>query len=228
MAYILIDDSLPSGPLLPAPVRRRVRWAMLLVIASAAAVAVWFASASRVVELGSDPSLFQTQVAAHWRSGDVLLLIRHAERCDRSEHLCAGDHAGITLQGSDAAGQVSEGLRQLGLNRLQIVSSEALRTRQTAEVIAGHPVPTADWAGDCDTGFSQAALAHKRPGENLAVVTHSGCIDHFERTAGIAAGERSSAYTEALFIAVDGVHSPRILGSVAPSQWQSLAREQRQ
>ena len=229
MAYLLIDDSPAVGPLDPvrkcAPARHRARWLMLLVAASVAIVCVWLASAARVVELGGDPRLFHAQVAAHWQSGDVLLLIRHAERCDRSEHLCAGTPTGITVPGSDAAGQVGEGLRQLGLSRAQMFSSEAVRTRQTAEAIAGHSVPTADWASDCDSDFSRAAVAHKRPGENLVVITHSGCIDHFERTAGIAGGGRTSEYTEALFVAVDGVHPARILGSVAPAQWQGLALE---
>ena len=178
-----------------------------------------------MVELGDDPRLFHSQVAAQWQRGDVLLLIRHAERCDRSAHLCAGHPTGITVPGSDAAGRVGDGLRTLGLSRAQIVSSEALRTRQTAEAIAGHTVPTADWASDCDSDFSRAAMTHKRPGENLVVVTHSGCIDHFERSAGIAGGGRSSEYTAALFVAVDGVHPARILGSVAPAQWQGLALE---
>lgn len=229
MASILIDDSLAIGPLDPVrkspPVRHRARWLALLVLASVAIVCAWLASATRVVELGGDPRLFHAQVAAHWQRGDVLLLIRHAERCDRSEHRCAGDPTGITVQGSAAAGWVAEGLGKLGLSRAQLVSSEAVRTRQTAEVLAGHSVPTADWASNCDSDFSRAAMAHKRPGENLVVVTHSGCIDHFERTAGIAAGERSSDYTEALFVAVDGVHPARILGSVGAAQWQGLAQE---
>lgn len=227
MAYRLIDDSPAFGPLepvrKPALGRHRARRLMLLILASVAIVCAWRVSASRVVELGDDPHLFHAQVAAHWQSGDVLLLIRHAERCDRSEHLCAGDPTGITVQGSEAAGQVGEGLRQLGLSRAQMVSSEALRTRQTAEAIAGHSVPTADWASECGSDFSRAALAHKRPGENLVVVTHSGCIDRFERTAGIAGGGRSSEYTEALFVELDGVHPAQILGSVASAQWQGQA-----
>lgn len=229
MAYILIDDSLTAGPCepvrTPAAARHRTVWLMLLVVASVTIVGAWLASASRVVDLGSDPRLFHAQIAARWQRGDVLLLIRHAERCDRSEHLCAGNPAGITFHGSDAAGRVGQGLRTLGLSRAQMVASETVRTRQTAEVIAGHSVLTADWASVCDSEFSRAAMAHKRPGENLVVVTHSGCIDHFERTAGIVGGGRDSDYTEALFVAVDGVNPPRILGSVAPGQWQGLALE---
>ncbi|MHC8406814.1 lipopolysaccharide core heptose(II)-phosphate phosphatase PmrG [Pseudomonas sp. TMB3-21] len=228
MAYMLIEDSPAIGPLEPVqkttPARHPARWLMLLA-ASIAIVCAWLASASRVVELGGDPRLFHDQVAAHWQSGDVLLLIRHAERCDRSGHICAGEPTGITVKGSDAAAQVGEGLRKLGLSRAQTVSSEAVRTRQTAEAIAGHKVPTADWASECDRDFSRAAVAHKHPGENLVVVTHSGCIDHFEREAGIAGGGRSSEFTEAVFVAVDGVHPARILGSVASAQWQSLAQE---
>jgi phosphohistidine phosphatase SixA len=229
MAYILIDDSLTVGPRGPARKRTLARhpavWLTLLMVASVAIVGAWRASTSRVVRLGGDPRLFHAQVAARWHSGNVLLLIRHAERCDRSRHPCAGDTAGITVPGSEAAKRVGEGLSKLGLGRAQIVSSAAVRTRQTAEGVAGHAVPVADWAGDCAQDFSRAAISHKRPGENLVVITHSGCIDHFERTAGIAGGERSSEYTEALFVAVDGVHPARLLGSVTSAQWQGLALE---
>jgi hypothetical protein len=40
---------------------------------------------------------------------------------------------------------------------------------------------------------------------------------------GVRAGDRSSAYTQSIFVKVDGKHEPRILGSLNAAQWKALA-----
>ncbi|CDF92111.1 Ais protein, putative [Pseudomonas sp. SHC52] len=55
------------------------------------------------------------------------------------------------------------------------------------------------------------------------MITHSGCIDHFERLMGVRAGQRSSVYMQTIFVQVDGSHEPRILGSLNAAQWKALA-----
>ncbi|SBW83937.1 Conserved hypothetical protein [Pseudomonas veronii 1YdBTEX2] len=68
-------------------------------------------------------------------------------------------------------------------------------------------------------------MAYKKPRENLVLITHSGCIDHFERTMRVPAGQRSSDYAEAFFIAADGANAPRILGSLGFAQWKTVMGE---
>ena len=65
-------------------------------------------------------------------------------------------------------------------------------------------------------------LAHKKAHENLVLITHSGCIDQFQRKLGVRAGQRDSAYTQAFFVKVDGKQAPRILGSLDAMDWGKL------
>lgn len=119
-------------------------------------------------------------------------MIRHAERCDSAPGPCLDDPTGITVAGSQAAMRVGQGLQQLGLGTADQYSSPKLRTRQTAHFILGQAVPSEDWLENCDSQFPAEALARKRPGHNLVLVTHNGCIDHFQRQLHVL-GENAKA-----------------------------------
>ncbi|MFC6336476.1 histidine phosphatase family protein [Pseudomonas sp. CCM 7891] len=201
---------------------------IVLITASITLLAIvgWLWTATSIVDLGIASNLSKSTLYAQWAKGDVVLMIRHAERCDRSSNPCLGSADGITVSGSHSAMAVSAGLRQLGLENARMITSPSTRTRQTADLILGRAVQVQGWLGDCDSGFKDAVLAHKKSTENLVLITHSGCIDQFERKMGVLAWERSSAYTEALFVKVDGTHAPRILGSMDATQWKNLNVEQ--
>ncbi|MNN47009.1 Lipopolysaccharide core heptose(II)-phosphate phosphatase [compost metagenome] len=126
------------------------------------------------------------------------------------------------MAGSQAAGRVGQGLHQLGLSNADMLSSPKLRTRQTAHFILGQAVASEDWLEGCDSQFASEALAHKRPGHNLMLVTHNGCIDHFARQQNVVGGERESGYASALFVSVDANGKARILGRLNEPDWQRV------
>ncbi|MGE8382673.1 MAG: hypothetical protein ACN6PL_03350, partial [Pseudomonas putida] len=111
---------------------------------------------------------------------------------------------------------------QLGLNNADMLSSPKLRTRQTAHFILGQAVASEDWLEGCDNQFASEALSRKRPGHNLVLVTHNGCIDHFARQQNVTGGERQSGYASALFVSVDGNGKARILGRLNEPDWQRV------
>ncbi|MBS7426150.1 histidine phosphatase family protein [Pseudomonas syringae] len=193
------------------------------------AICAWFYSSFsgvHVVDLGVGRNLSVSGLREHWRQGNVVVMIRHAERCDRSSNPCMGDADGITSNGRDTALAVGAGLQKMGMDHARMIASSKTRTQQTAQLLAGHAVVAEDWINDCDSGFMKAVQAHKVSGENMVLVTHSGCIDQFERKAGVPGGERSSEYTQAFFVQVDGSHPPKILGSLNAGQWANLNSEQ--
>ncbi|MBI6768194.1 histidine phosphatase family protein [Pseudomonas syringae] len=193
------------------------------------AICAWFYSSFsgvHVVDLGVGRNLSVSGLREHWRQGNVVVMIRHAERCDRSSNPCMGDADGITSNGRDTALAVGAGLQKMGMDHARMIASPKTRTQQTAQLLAGHAVVAEDWINDCDSGFMKAVQAHKVSGENMVLVTHSGCIDQFERKAGVRGGERSSEYTQAFFVKVDGSHPPKILGSLNAGQWANLNSEQ--
>lgn len=206
--------------------RRIALMGMAVVVATLCAWAWSVFSIAHVVDLSADSNLTKSGLYKRWLQGDVVVMIRHGERCDRSSNPCMNGGDGITRVGSEAALAVGAGLKKLGLNKAVMIASPTTRTQQTAERVSGHAVATQDWVNDCDSGFKDAVVAHKNRGENLILVTHSGCIDHFERKLGVPFNERSAAYAEAVFVQIDGTHRPRILGSMKAGQWADLNSEQ--
>ncbi|MFJ2549216.1 histidine phosphatase family protein [Pseudomonas sp. NPDC087612] len=185
-------------------------------------LALWWTSRTPIVDLGSDNQMHNSGVYSEWAKGAVIVLIRHAERCDRSHNRCLGDPSGITLEGSQAASDVGNGIQRLGLNNAQVLSSPEVRTQQTAHFMFGKAIASEDWLKQCDKGFADAAFKHKRADHNLVLVTHSGCIDHLERQLNVPGGERSSAYASALFVSMGSNGKARILGQMNANEWRKL------
>lgn len=196
-------------------------WALALVIVLAG-LAAWLATRTHIVDLGNEQQLNHSGLLQAWKNGAVLVMIRHAERCDSAPGPCLDDSTGITVAGSQAAARVGQGLQRLGLADADMLGSPKLRTRQTAHYLLGQEVESAQWLETCDAQFASEALAHKRAGHNLVLVTHNGCIDHFARKHGVPGGERESGYASALFVSVDGNGKARILGRMNEPQWQRV------
>lgn len=217
-----------DNPALPArPKRRRAISKKLLVpglcaLLLLAASATWLSTRTHVMSLGSEQQMLDSGVYAEWAKGKVIVLIRHAERCDRSANPCLSDPTGITVEGSQAAVEVGNGLQRLGLDDAEVLSSPEYRTRQTAHFIFGKEVASRDWIAECDHDFTHAALQGKRPGVNLVLVTHSGCIDHVERQLKVPGGERSSEYASALFVSMNNDGKARILGQMNANEWRKV------
>jgi phosphohistidine phosphatase SixA len=216
------------SPLIPStPLSRRTRATLLGALCIAlvlAALGLWSAMATPLTNLGSPQQMQRSGAYEQWAKGAVIVLVRHAERCDRSHGACLGDPSGITVAGSQAADALGDGLQRLGLASTDTLVSPEVRTRQTARFIFDNPVTPQPWLARCDSSFAQAALDHKRAGRNLVLVTHSGCIDQFERQLGVAAGERSAAYASALFVTLDEAGKPRILGQIQANAWRNLGK----
>lgn len=199
----------------------RLAMTLAVVVVTLMATLGWWLSSTTVIDLGRSGSAW-SGLQTQWQQGRVVVMIRHAERCDRSANPCLGPLDGITIQGQHAAQGVGAGLQVLGLEHARMLASPMTRTQQTADLIRGQQVATQAWVGECDHGFKQAVLNHKSANENLVLMTHSGCIDQFERKMGVRAGQRSSEYAQALFVQVDGVHAPRIIGELDASQWARM------
>ncbi len=187
-----------------------------------AALTTWLATRTHIVDLGNERQLIDSGLLQDWAEGAVIVMIRHAERCDSAPGPCLDDGTGITVAGSEAAMRVGEGLHTLGLESADLLSSPKLRTRQTAHFILGQAVESEDWLESCDRTFASEALARKRAGHNLVLVTHNGCIDHFQREQGVPGGERESGYASALFVSVDANGKTRILGRLNEPDWRRV------
>lgn len=149
---------------------------------------------------------------AAWGKGELIVFVRHAERCDQSSADCLGAKDGITVRGSNEAQAVGKEYERLGLESTDIFSSPLARTTQTATFMFGHAVATQVWLADCRISLLTNAIKHKTPGRNLILVTHSDCIREIERGLQIKLPHKP-AYTSSLFISLGNLSAgPKALG----------------
>ncbi|KAA6172033.1 histidine phosphatase family protein [Pseudomonas marginalis] len=130
-----------------------------------------------VEDLGSNKKLFQSGLIEDWNSGNVIFLIRHEERCDRSSNPCLGLHDGITRFGSEKAKEAGSRIKSyFGLDNTDIFTTPTTRTIQTSEFMLGKASLLPDRETICGNDIIDKLLKHKAPSKNLILITHNTCI----------------------------------------------------
>lgn len=216
-------------PVLPATVTppakrspkrsRRIILALAIIFMLAPALA-WLARPATVMDLSVGNRLARSGLAAAWAKGDMIVLLRHAERCDRTKHPCLGPEDGITVRGSNVASQLGTAFSAMGLANTDVLASTTLRTRQTAQFVFQQPAMTEEWLHKCTGDILGKALAQKNALRNLVLVTHSECIDQVEEQLGIN-DTTDNRYASALFVTASGSRGkPQILGYMDADDWQ--------
>lgn len=160
-----------------------------------------------------------------WQAGEIVVLVRHAERCDQSSNPCLGPADGITEVGRDAARYVGQALDALGLAHTDLLTSPATRTVQTAHYLSAQEIPQQEWLAACGETMGAEVLAHKTAQRNLVLVTHSGCISDFEAQNGFKHASKAE-YTSALFAAAGPDGKLHILGTVNDADWPDVLNNQ--
>lgn len=176
------------------------------------------------VRLVQGENLAMSGLYASWKKGDVMVLVRHGERCDRSSNECLGANDGITRYGSSVSTDVGRSFSELGLAHTDVITSPLTRTAQTAQAMFGHPVEAQEWLYNCDETMLNEVVAHKSLNRNLILVTHSGCIGQLENLHGYPHAA-ASEYDSALFISLDSQGKPVIRGIINPEDWTQLAQQ---
>jgi phosphohistidine phosphatase SixA len=201
---------------------RKTLFAIICVIALGVTVYSCGKLASpRALEHSSTTEL--AQLKASWAKGDIIAIVRHAERCDQSKAPCLSTPDGITARGRDDAAALGGRYRVLGLTKTDIFNSPLTRTKQTATAMFSEKVQDQEWLASCRMTLLQDALKHKRNGYNLILVTHSGCIKDIERGLGFD-GAKKPGYISTLFLSIDrNDHDPTLLGLMAPSGFKRLS-----
>lgn len=191
----------------------------LLVIALVSAFIGWPGSVASFAEADSQAWVNLLQ---HWAAGKVVVLVRHAERCDRSDNPCLGPVNGITRVGSEAAVAVGRGLQNLGMQQTDVLSSHTTRTTQTAYYMFGQEPQIHKWLSECGSTLLDDVIAHKRAGRNLVLVTHDGCISDFAVQSGLN-DEVISGYATALFVHISSNGQFEVLGTLNAEEWNLLS-----
>ncbi|WP_438826731.1 histidine phosphatase family protein [Pseudomonas koreensis] len=175
-------------------------------------------------DLGHAGRAATSQWLSAWQAGEIVALVRHTERCDRSSNPCLGPADGITQVGSEAAAAVGRGFTQLGMQQAEVLSSPLTRTVQTAHYMFGSDAVTQDWLATCGPTLRDDVVAHKSAGHNLVLVTHSGCISDFEKQTGYPHAV-TAEYGSALLLRVDAHGQLKVLGIINPVAWSQVKNQ---
>lgn len=197
-------------------------WAGLAVIALLLAGFLLWPSSPR--DLGVGNRLLSSQVLPSWRDGDLIVLVRHEERCDRSTNPCFGGPEGLTIVGTQRAQELGKAFLKLGMEGSDVLASPALRTAQTSHFMFGNAELTSGQQAICGAAIGEELLSHKQPGRNLVFVTHSGCIADFEKTLGYPRAAFPE-YGSALFVRVKANGKFETLGIMNNSAWPAVLKQ---
>ena len=154
-----------------------------------------------------------------WNKGELVVLMRHAERCDQSTRPCLAQADGITVKGSEVAHQIGQAFQTLGLDNARIYNSPVLRTEQTAMYAFNRITSNEEWLANCRNSILNDVLQHKENGHNLILVTHSECIDEMEKLLG-ANDSAPIPFATSLIVSVSpDNHGAKVLGYVDAQDW---------
>src|SRR5688500_3618049 len=86
-----------SGTFIQA--RYKTLLVMLSFVILAVLIGLWFLRAAAPVDLAQGRNMRTADVYARWTKGELVVLVRHAERCDHSTNPCLDVADGITRKG---------------------------------------------------------------------------------------------------------------------------------
>lgn len=173
-------------------------------------------------DLSESPFALTANMLAEWQDGDVIVLVRHLERCSRVDAACLGESSGITQRSTSVGLELREQFAGLGLISADIYSSPLVRTSQTSELLFPLAAASEDFLYQCKDNFVQDALAKKVSGRNLVLVTHSSCMD--EVNSSLNYEEVDYEYGAAVFINVESDTQQQILGFIDADDWSQTLK----
>jgi phosphohistidine phosphatase SixA len=175
----------------------------------------------RLPNLAHSTPLEITNLKSAWNNGNIIVLIRHAERCDQSSASCLNAPNGITTRGKDVAVGLGEQYQKLGLDKTDIFTSPLTRTKQTANFMFNHEIEDQEWLASCRGIMLQKSVETKRKGHNLILITHSSCIRQIEKSLNVHAPEKPP-YTSSLFLLFgENDKRPQALGFVSTQDFSA-------
>jgi len=164
----------------------------------------------------------QADLYALWDKGEVVVLMRHMERCDHSTNPCLAQPDGITVKGRQVADRLGQSFQKLGLQRADIYNSPLRRTEQTSNYVFKRTSAGQDWLINCRGSMLDDVIKHKQDQHNLVLVTHSKCVSALEKTLDVPSPV-SLDYGASLILSVSpDDHRTRILGYIDAQDWTKV------
>jgi phosphohistidine phosphatase SixA len=198
------------------------RWTALLCVGVVACAGAVLSRPAILPNLAKATAANLIDFKAHWAKGDMIVLVRHAERCDHSSAPCLGPLDGITERGKSAVQNMGLQFQKLGMQNADIYSSPLTRAAQTSGFMFNYASVDQGWLFNCKKTMLTDTLSHKVKGRNLVLVTHSECFAALEKLMDLPASKtRDYGYSLFLTASNDGGR-PVVTGFVDATDWQSV------
>ncbi|MEH6668993.1 histidine phosphatase family protein [Halopseudomonas sp.] len=190
---------------------------------AAIALAAWVLDPPELPDLSAESGGAHKRVLQSWQLGEIVVLVRHLERCDRSDSPCLDGRDGITARSVDIGKALSEDFYQLGLDQAMLYNSPMTRTDQTADILFGDYSGDRNWLKECRKSDSllRDVMRFKQPGRNLVLITHSTCIARFEEALGFSS-DTPDYGTSIFLVAQTDVDHPRVKGFLDVEDWDRV------
>lgn len=185
------------------------------------ALTLFLLKPAAVPDLANGNASVIAQLKADWVKGEMIVLVRHVERCDHSHATCLGSADGITERSRSVAAAIGSQFARLGLSKADIYNSPLTRAAQTSSYMFNTVSSSQDWLIRCKGRMLSDALSHKVPGRNLILVTHSECMSQLESDMKFPSS--TLGYGASLFISTARIPGkPQMLGFIEASGWHSI------
>ncbi|VVN98504.1 histidine phosphatase family protein [Pseudomonas fluorescens] len=185
------------------------------------ALTLFLLKPAAVPDLANGNASVVAQLKADWAKGEMIVLVRHVERCDHSRATCLGSADGITERSRNVAAAIGSQFRRLDLSQADIYNSPLTRAAQTSSYMFNKVSSGQDWLIRCKGHMLSDALSHKVPGRNLILVTHSECMSQLESDMKFSSS--TLGYGASLFVSTAGIAGkPQMLGFIEASDWDSI------
>ena len=138
-----------------------------------------------IAGLGSNglPRIDNKTLARLAQQHPVVVLFRHAERCDRSTNQCLSDKTGITVKGTQDARELGNAF-SADIPDFDLYSSNTVRTIQSATWFsAGKKLTVDKRLLQCGNEIYSAIkdLQSKAPDKNIVIFTHNHCLTYIAK-----------------------------------------------
>jgi phosphohistidine phosphatase SixA len=174
-----------------------------------------------IADISEEHRHYTGELLQAWEKGDVIVLLRHLERCDKYDVPCLTAKKGITTRAKPVGVELRDDFFQLGLEKTVVYNSPELRTAETEAIVFNDVGQDRDWLINCHDDFLGDILQNKQERHNLVLVTHSRCIKRFQEQLDYE--EESPMYGSAIFVLPAGPtkKSVKVLGFLDAEDWLS-------
>ncbi|CAD6040402.1 lipopolysaccharide core heptose(II)-phosphate phosphatase [Escherichia coli] len=110
----------------------------------------------------------------------IIFLIRHGERCDRSQNICLSAREGITVNGANKAQQYGNVFNKM-FSSYNLYSTDTLRTVQTATFFSGGRTATIPDISTCNDNAINNILKISQRNKVTVIFTHNHCLSRIAK-----------------------------------------------